>query len=236
MLSSKVPYTEPSKPCFAAHLRTSFSALRCALGMVLSRRAESCETWRSASSFVRASFSRSCISSRRLSAQPSSCSETWANSCPTLPLSSCSNRSASARLALAAFRLLCVPASHLRRSPWLSCSCWAALSRLAARRATSSLRALFLCWTLLYCVPRPCFARSCPRCASQTCFRCTSSLRLAISSVKAGLCCSNSTSTWRHSAWSRFASSCSSALALPASSERLLSSPNSSLARVSSSS
>mmetsp|Transcript_93836 Transcript_93836/g.223126 ORF Transcript_93836/g.223126 Transcript_93836/m.223126 type:complete len:273 (+) Transcript_93836:2299-3117(+) len=150
-------------------------------------------------------------------------------------LRSFSSCSISPRFFFAASRAFPVAACACFSACSVSDSSETALSRRTVRCATSSRSALFRCATLLYCEPRPCFAKSCPLCASQICFFRSSSAFLWLSFSRAGFCLAISEMICSLSAERRFASVRSSSWDLLASLDRICSSASSSLARVSSS-
>mmetsp|Transcript_93168 Transcript_93168/g.199842 ORF Transcript_93168/g.199842 Transcript_93168/m.199842 type:complete len:367 (+) Transcript_93168:2092-3192(+) len=235
MFSNSVPYTASSRLCSFTQRRTSVKAFRCGRDMVLSTRCVHCASWRSASSFSRASFSRSWAKRRRFSAHCSNCSPTLAKLFCSGPTSSCSKRSMSTRRASA----LCTTFRALTSACFISASqsfsFLAACSLRSFRALISSPKALLRCWMLLYCERRPCLARNCSRCASAICFRCMSSRRFAVSTASCGSCSRISFCTFPISALMRFTSAWASARALSASFALLVSSSSSNFARVSSS-
>mmetsp|Transcript_47482 Transcript_47482/g.132385 ORF Transcript_47482/g.132385 Transcript_47482/m.132385 type:complete len:206 (+) Transcript_47482:2053-2670(+) len=125
--------------------------------------------------------------------------------------------------------------SALRASASHSTSILELLSLRCRRRVISSTSALFRCWMLVYCVFRPCLARSWSRCASATCFRCTSSRRRSASLASFGCATSSSRVTAWASFSSFFTSACAASNACRPACARLRSSSSSKRARVRSS-
>mmetsp|Transcript_38122 Transcript_38122/g.83035 ORF Transcript_38122/g.83035 Transcript_38122/m.83035 type:complete len:296 (+) Transcript_38122:1986-2873(+) len=235
MFSSSVPKARSWRPWRATQRCTSLRAFRCGRGMVLSMRFLNCVTCRSASSRSRMRRSRLCIRSLRFSAHCSSCSFTFPRAGASVLAISPSSFLASACLAAMTW-VASVPNFSARPSSASHCfSCLALCSRRALRAAISSPRALFRCCTEVYCCFRPCCASSWSRCASQTCFFCSSLCLSACSASRVGCSERSSALAVAISPCSRLISACASERDFCPSSTRFRSSSSSSLARVSSS-